>query len=493
MQERIAAFTSTSLLLGLLACSSSSSPNDTPSGPSTLDSGPSLPEDAGVPDSTAPGDGAPSPDTGSAPGDGGPSVQMQRANVARTAASGISQAALDAAVAANNAFAVHLYAKVGSTPAASNLLTSPVSANLALTMAYAGARGQTATEMAQALQFDGDAGTSIFDGQNALSQALASRGAAGLSAAQQDGVPDASASDYELQVVNSIWGQQSYTWAAPFLNTLASSYGAGVYLEDFIHQQDEARQAINAWVSSSTEGKIVDLLPASAIDAMTRLVLVNAIHLKFPWATPFNVNSTAPGTFTRDDGTAVSPNVMLEFGTMSYEDDGQAQIVGLPLAGGQVSVVIALPHSDVKLATYEASLHAGSAALAPPPSSTRVALSLPKATFTSPTFSLKTALQAMGMAQAFDAQADFSGLAPPNPLYVSDVLQKATISMQESGVEAAAATAVLFEDAGAEAVEATAPVPMTVDRPYLITVVDVPTGAILFLGHIEDPTNPGGP
>jgi serpin B len=158
-----------------------------------------------------------------------------------------------------------------------------------------------------------------------------------------------------------------------------------------------------------------------------------------------------------------------------------------------VSVVIALPHPDVTLTTYEAALHAGSAALAPPPSASLVALSLPKATFTSPSFSLKTALQALGMIEAFGQSADFSGLAPPNPLYISDVLQKATISMQESGVEAAAATAVLIADGGAELVEAATPVPMTVDRPYLVAVVDVPTEAILFLGHIEDPTSPGGP
>jgi serine protease inhibitor len=212
-------------------------------------------------------------------------------------------------------------------------------------MAYAGAQGSTATQMAAALQFGADAGTSIFDGQNALSQALASRGPAELTAAEQAGTPDASATDYELQVVNSVWGDQSYTWAA---------------------------------------------LPQTAVDNSTRLVLVNAIHLKFPWATPFIEALTAPGSFTRQDATTVSASFMKETATLSYEDDGQAQIVSVPLSGGQVSVVIALPHPDVTLATYEAALHAGSAALAPPPSASLVALSLPKATFISPSFSRRT-------------------------------------------------------------------------------------------------------
>jgi serpin B len=448
--------------------------------------------DAESRDSTGPEDAGPLTDVRAA--DDGPSLKVQKSNEVRTAASSaISQGVLNAAVAANNAFAVHLYSQVNSS-AAGNLLTSPVSASLALTMAYAGAGGQTATQMADVLQFGEDAGTSIFDGQNALSQALAGRGAAELMDATQAGTPDASASDYELQVVNSVWGEQSYTWAAPFLSIMATSYGAGVYLEDFINHPDEARLAINSWVSSSTDGKIIDLLPQPAVDAHTRLVLVNAIHLKFPWANPFLTARTANGTFTREDATTVSPSFMNQTGILSYQDDGQAQIASLSLSGGQLSVVIALPHPDVKLATYEASLHAGSPALAPPPSTSLVALSLPKVTFTSPSFSLKTSLQAMGMTQAFiDQIADFSGLAPPNALSISDVLQKATISMQESGVEAAAATAVIFADGGSEPPEAAAPIPMTVNRPYLVTVVDVPTGAILFLGHIEDPTSPGGP
>jgi serpin B len=179
---------------------------------------------------------------------------------------------------------------------------------------------------------------------------------------------------------------------------------------------------------------------------------------------------------------------------LPYTDDGQAQIVAVPLIGGQLSVVIALPHGD--LATYEAGLTAASpGALAQPTGSANVALSLPKVAFTSPTFSLATPLKAMGMVQAFDPNAaDFKGLCanPPDGdnLYVSDVLQKAMVAMQETGVEAAAATAVIID--GASAVPPT-PTPMIVDRPFVMAIVDVPTGAILFLGHIEDPTDAGSP
>jgi serpin B len=289
---------------------------------------------------------------------------------------------------------------------------------------------------------------------------------------------------------------KTYPWELSFLTVLAESYGTGVYEEDFVNQADSARQAINSWVSSQTNDKINNLLPDGSLDSSTRMVLVNAIHLKFPWLNAFDPSATLPGTFTRADGTTVSPSFMNQTTNLPYVDDGQAQIVGLPLETGQLQVVVALPHQGVDLATYEAGLSATSAALASPGSSTLVALSVPKVTFTSPTFSLSPSLKAMGMVQAFDAgTANFKGIcaSPPDGdnLFVSDVLQKAMISMQETGVEAAAATAVVVGVAGA--VEANPPVSMIVNRPYLVAIVDEPTGAILFVGHIADPTDSGSP
>jgi serpin B len=250
-----------------------------------------------------------------------------------------------------------------------------------------------------------------------------------------------------------------------------------------------ARLAINTWVCHGTADKINDLLPAGSIDATTRMVLVNAIHLKLPWATAFSKSNTAPSTFTTGSGGAVNDSVMTQSLEAGYVDDGQAQIVSLPLAGNQISVVIALPHGD--LATYEKGLTASSTAFQPL-GSAQVALALPKFAFTSPTFSLTAALQAMGMKDAFDpGAADFTGMCahpPEGRLYVADVLQKAMIAAQETGIEAAAATAVIL----ARHAIASPPVMMVVNRPFLVAIVDA-TGAILFIGHIDDPTAMGGP
>jgi serpin B len=222
------------------------------------------------------------------------------------------------------------------------------------------------------------------------------------------------------------------------------------------------------------------------------MVLVNAIHLKLGWANgyAFPPGLTAPGTFTRADATTVTVPMMNETVGLPYVDDGQAQIAALPLVGGSLAVIVALPHGD--LATYEAALTAGSAALSQPSGYEIVALTLPKVSFSSPTFSLRKALQNLGMQQAFAmGVADFKGLSTSDPnLYIDDVLQKTELGMMETGVEAAAATAVIVDAASSTSSgpPPPPPVPMIVNRPFLMAIVDVPTGAILFLGHIEDPS-----
>jgi serpin B len=431
-------------------------------------------------------------------------ARLAQADVARDPASAVPASALSAAVLANNAFAVDLYSHVRADPevGTGNVLTSPISASLALTMTYAGAKGQTASEMASALHLGAGADGSIFAGQNALSQALNARGATALAQAQSDATVShaaaPSADDYQLQMINSVWGQSTYTWEPPFLQVLAKNYGTGVYQEDFVHDFEPARLTINAWVSDETKDKINDLLPAGALDAFTRMVLVNAIHLKFPWATAFDPAATAAGTFTREDATTVSANFMNLTNAFGYVDDGQAQIAALPMYNNELSVVIALPHEGVSLASYEATLTDQSAPLVVPQTSALLALSLPKTDFTSPSFSLRTALKAMGMNLAFDhGLADLTGLCaePPDKavLYVSDVLQKATLSLQETGGEAAAATAVVVAGDISIAVEPPPTIPMIVNRPYLVEIVDVATGAVLMLGHVEDPTATGTP
>ena len=429
--------------------------------------------------------------------DGQP-LAIAQSSQSRVVASSVPPADLAGAVSANNAFALDLYERLSAGTTPQNLITSPISASLALTMTYAGALDTTATQMASALHY-GSAAGAIFSGQNALSQALGLRGAAALKddtqTAEADGVSPTSTSDYQLQIVNSVWGEKTYTWNAPFLDILAENYGTGVYQQDFKNSFDQARILINDWVSGATANKINNLLAEGVLDDTARLVLVNAVHLKLPWANTFDASATASASFTTAAGKSVSASFMKRTATMSYVDDGKAQIVGLPLAGGQLALVIALPHGD--LSAYAAGLTTSSAGITLPTASALISLSLPKVTFTSPTFSLKTALKAMGMPQAFDPNnANFKGMCttPPDSehLYIAEVLQKAMISMQETGVEAAAASAVIMTADSSAQTNPPEPIPMIVNRPYVVSIVDVPTGALLFLGHMVDPTATGG-
>ncbi len=427
-------------------------------------------------------------------------VSVAASMLDRTPASSVAVASLSDLVTANNAFAIDLYAQFSAGAASTNLLLSPLSASIALTMTYAGAEGTTATQMASVLHYGSADATTVFEGQNALIQTLEARASTALSVATRmaaaNGLTAPSASNYQIQIVNSVWGESKYTWNAPFLVILAENYGTGVYLEDFEANFEGARMLINAWVSSETADKINNLLPAGSLDNGTRMVLVNALHLKFPWSNPFNAAVTGPASFTTGDNTTVSTPFMYQTGTLAYVDDGDAQIVGLPLANQELAVVIALPHGD--LATYEAGLTATSAGIAMPAGTAVVQLSVPKVSFTSPSSSLATALKAMGMPVAFDSgNADFKGLCTQPPdgfnLFITDVFQKATIDMQETGIEAAAAAAVIIGADSSVALPPPMPIPMNVNRPYVLSIVDVATGALLFLGHIVDPTEAGGP
>jgi serine protease inhibitor len=420
---------------------------------------------------------------------------VARSEVARDSAASIPATTLEAIVDADNAFAFDLYEKVRTDTASDNMILSPLSVSLAMSMTYAGAQNTTASEMAESLHFN-DPSLDVHGGQNALSQALASRAADALAAAeinaQQAGSEAPSPDDFRLHIVNSVWGDGSYTWEQPFLDTLARSYGTGVYLADFIHQYDAERVRINTWVSEETHDKINDLLPDGSLNEMTRLVLVNAMHLKMPWEMPFSTEATAAGTFNKTDGTTVSADFMSQQDSFSYYEDDNMQLAALPLVGRQVSFVVALPKGT--LDDLESSLASDTWKTAwDGRASQEVALKLPKFSFTSQSIKLRDTFKALGTVQAFDPdQADFYGMCnePPNSerLFISEIIHKAMMAVDENGVEAAAATAVLMSGGTSVPPE---PVAMVVDKPFVVAIVDEPTGALLFLGHITDPTAAG--
>ncbi len=387
-------------------------------------------------------------------------------------------------VAGHNAFAFDLYELIRAEEGAGrNAFFSPTSITLALSMAYAGASGQTAEEMAGALHYSLPPDR-LLEGFNWLGQELGSRAEKAYATASQGASREPRRDDFRLRVVNSMWGERTMTFEGAFLDTLATHYDAGVYLADFKNAPEAERVRINDWVANETLERIKDLIPETSIDASTRSVLVNAIHLKMPWSSPF---STAPDlTFKRLDGSMVAAPSIRKRGTWRYLESEGLQAVLIPLQGGDVNVLVVAP-ADGGLNAFEDALSADELDnLLGAMQAREVIFRMPKIHFTTPSMALKSRLQALGMNVAFTRSADFSAISRDEPLSLSELAHKAMLGVDENGVEAAAATAVFVAGGGSAPSE---PIPFDVDRPFFVGLIDVPTHALLFAGHIVDPNN----
>jgi serpin B len=377
---------------------------------------------------------------------------------------------LEALVSGNTAFAVDLYRALAQEPG--NLFCSPLSISTALAMTYAGARTETETEMAAALRFELP--------QGRLHGAFAELGRS-LSAVQ--------AKDrFALRAANGLWLERSFPFLESYLGLVKAHYGAEFRAADFVGASEAERQEINGWTEEMTEGKILDLVPAGAVNPATVLVLVNAIYFKAAWEDQFETGATVDAPFHVSlDRDAVVP-MMNRTGSLAYCENELAQVVELPYSGGGMSMVVILSRSPGGLAELEAALTAErldewTSRLG----ERRVALTFPRFRVERG-FSLNDALGLLGMRRAF-GKADFSGMVPGGGVFISEVLHKAFVDVDERGTEAAAATAVVMMRASMETPET--PVAFRADHPFLVLIRDRATGSILFMGRVADPTTGG--
>lgn len=377
-----------------------------------------------------------------------------------------------AAVAAGgNAFGCELYGRLREQKG--NLFCSPVSIHTALAMTYAGARGQTAEQMAGVLHFElpGERLHAAFAG---LTKELNSP----PKIDEQDA--------YRLVVSNALWMQKGFPFKEEFTSLVAAHYGAGLNQVDYV-KFEEARKTINAWVEKATEEKIKDLIPVGVLDANTRLVLTNAIYFKSDWAHPFDKAATREEDFLLADGGSVKVPLMREDMHVGYMETEEFQLVDLPYKGDVLSMTVLLPRKADGLEGLEKKLSAEALAeWIAKAQVTYVDVRVPKFKFTSE-FGLSKQLVAMGMSDACDGElADFSGMVAPEKgrLCISAVLHKAFVAVDEQGTEAAAATAVIMGDT---AVHQPPTVVFRADRPFVFLIRHRASGAILFLGRVANP------
>jgi serpin B len=399
----------------------------------------------------------------------GAQAMVLQSDLKRDTSPSVGASDLTELTAGNTAFALDLYQSLREGEG--NLFFSPYSISLALAMTYAGARGETEREMAQTLHFtlsqDG-----LHPAFNMLDLELSSRGEA---IDEQEGEP------FQLNIANSIWGQRGYEFLPEFLDTLAMNYGAGMRIVDYIEATEEARQTINQWVSDQTEEKIKDLIKPGLLDDLTRLVLANAIYFKASWFYPFNEEGTQEGKFHLVDGGQVQVPMMSQTETFRYSEGDGYQVLELPYAGQEIAMVILLPEMGMFEAFEKGLTIERLSEIFGNLNSQSVALTMPKFEYESE-FNLKETLIKMGMRAPF-GDADFSGMDGTRDLFISEVVHKAFVAVDEKGTEAAAATAVIMRFTAAPS----APVEMTVDRPFIYMIRDLKTGTLLFVGRVLNP------
>ena len=377
---------------------------------------------------------------------------------------------LDAIAEGNTAFALDLYGKLKAEDG--NLFFSPYSISTALAMTYAGARGDTRTQMATALHFPAadldvpaiDVNAAFLDLQTHIQKI----GEAG---------------NVRLEVANSLWPHKTYPFLPEYLALTKKYYGVSITPLDYT-QPEAARVTINNWVEDKTQKKITNLIPSGALDPLTRLVLVNAIYFKGNWASQFLASQTEDAPFYMMPKHQVSVRMMKQKMVFRYAEFDTLQVIEVPYVRNELSMLVLLPKNGTTLAQLEKDFSASNLKKWRTMSYHEVRLFLPKFKMTWQSSSLNSAMQSLGIRDAFvDGKADFSGLDGSKYFYIGGIIHKAFVDVNEDGTEAAAASSIAF---GVESRPPPPPV-FRADHPFLFVIQENRTGSILFMGRVVNP------
>lgn len=363
----------------------------------------------------------------------------------------------------NNQFALELYRKL-AVAKDGNLFLSPYSISMALAMTYGGARGDTATQMENVLH---------FGGQNLTHPGFAAL-AATLNSIQAKG-------DIKVNVANSLWPQKDVELTPEYRALIDSFYEAEATELDYKADPERARKTINDWVEKKTNDRIKNLVPQGSVNTMTRLILANAIYFNGAWKHPFEKGSTPLQPFRMADGSASEVQMMSVTESFNFLDAEGFQAIELPYKGDDLSMLILLPDEPDGLPALLPKITPEWLASLPLEKQ-RVWVRLPKFKLEY-TFEVGDPLASMGMKTAFSADADFSGMTGSRDLFISAILHKAFVDVNEEGTEAAAATAVIMKATAAFS----RPLQFNADHPFLFLIREKSTGSTLFIGQLVVP------
>ena len=381
-----------------------------------------------------------------------------------------------ALVAGNAQLAFDLHARLRGREG--NLVHSPFSISQAFGMTFAGARGETASQIARTFHFTLGP-EQLHPAWHALDADLRDR------KPRHDKNGSVIDPGAELHVANALWLAKRYSFVPEFEQTIVGDYGARLERLDF-SEEESARQTINRWVKDETQERIVDLIPEGILGPLIRAVLTNAIYLKAAWLNPFQPAGTAKADFSVSTKRRVSGvPFMRQIHEFPYLDGNGFQLLQLP-CWGRLSMIVILPKRLEDMAAIEKALTAAKLAEWSSKTTWRpVDVRLPKFEVTTE-LDLAEQLAAMGMSLAFSDDADFSGIAKERPLFIDSVRHTARVSVEEAGIEAAAATAVSVATKGGID-EGQTPVVFRADHPFIFLIRDDRTGSVLFVGRLTEP------
>jgi serpin B len=372
----------------------------------------------------------------------------------------------EAAANAINAFGLELYQQLKHQD--TNLFFSPYSISVALSMTCAGARGQTRDQIAQALHTKSD--------RECL--------AADFGSLNRDLADSILKGEGELNLANGLWLQKGFNFNPDYLKFTEDTYGAHPNELDFKRDPESARNEINKWVAQQTRDKIQDLMTKGAIDTLTRFVLANAIYFKGKWDSEFDKKLTMNAPFTSLDGKRTSIPMMNREGMFGYATGDGFQTLEMAYKEGHLSMVVLLPAKDFSLKKFEERLNPDVVSTwLRELKKTRVDVYFPKFKMSTPVYQLDPLLKAMGMTKAFSKEADFSGMSTTKGLYISAVVHKAFVDINEEGTEAAAATGIAVRSHSINPQKLV----FRADRPFVFFIRHNPTNTILFLGRFTKP------
>ncbi len=382
---------------------------------------------------------------------------------------------LNALVDGNNSFACKIYEQLSNEKPLGNLFFSPYSISTALAMTYVGARSNTAKQMKEVLGFNLDSNL-LHQSYLQLSKTLG----------------NVEGKNYQLEIANSLWAQEDCEFKKDFLKTIDDYYGGLFYKVDYKKNNEAVRLQINRWVEDKTHEKIRDLLSKGVLNELTRLVLVNAIYFKGKWAEFFNKTDTQAQDFFITSDKKVLVPLMNKTESFGYMENNDLQVLEMDYSGNDLSMVVILPKKNNSIADIEKMLKVENLENWLVNISTKkVEVFLPKFRLEQQ-FSLGENLKSLGISDAFDPElADFYAMTvkKEDKLYISAVIHKAFVDVEEEGTEAAAATAVVMMRATASPFMNNDPIPVfRADHPFIFLIRDKRTSSILFMGKMMDPS-----